>query len=85
MDARYSYWSTDLIIKECNKIAKDYNITFQYSTPTYFAEQLKKEADTSGQGEEYWPEISDTDFLPYSQKNNIYWTGYYTSRAGLKK
>jgi len=48
MDARYSYWATDKIIEECGKIAKDYNITFQYSTPTHFAEQIRKEADASG-------------------------------------
>jgi alpha-mannosidase len=52
-------------------------MTFVYSTPTQYMDAIKKENVT-------WPQ-NYNDFFPYASEKYEYWTGYFTSRPGLKK
>jgi len=67
----------DALIDYCNQNQKS-NMTFTYSTPSKYIEALKNENVT-------WPVIKNHDFLPYSFQHNTYWSGFFTSRPGLKK
>ncbi|XP_046352340.2 lysosomal alpha-mannosidase-like [Haliotis rufescens] len=48
-----------------------------YSTPTCYINSVNKEAATF--------ETMSTDFFPYSTIPNTFWTGFFTSRPGLKR
>jgi hypothetical protein len=64
----------DKLIRHLNE--GDYNMNVFYSTPNTYVDAVKKEnAD--------WPVKTD-DFFPYSDNKHSYWTGYFTSRPGLK-
>lgn len=52
-------------------------MTFQYSTPSQFIDAVNKEKVV-------WPVFED-DFYPYYEKRYEFWTGYYTTRPGMKK
>lgn len=52
-------------------------MTFKYSTPGRYIKAIKEEKRT-------WP-VFKNDFLPYAMEDHEYWSGYYTSRADLKK
>lgn len=67
----------DSLIDYCNENQKT-NMSFIYSTPTKYVQSLKDENIT-------WPVIKNHDFLPYAKEHNIYWSGFFTSRPGLKK
>jgi hypothetical protein len=60
----------------CNKIQQK-NMTFVYSTPSMYIDAIKFENVT-------WPS-NYQDFFPYAAERFEYWTGYFTSRPGLKK
>ncbi len=53
------------------------NVNVFYSTPSCYLWSLYKANET-------WPIMSD-DFLPYASREHTYWTGFYTSRASLKR
>lgn len=53
-------------------------MTFIYSTPSKYVAALKDENIT-------WPVIKNHDFMPYAKEHNNYWSGFFTSRPGLKK
>lgn len=53
-------------------------MTFIYSTPSRYVQALKDENIT-------WPVIRNHDFMPYAKEHNNYWSGFFTSRPGLKK
>jgi hypothetical protein len=67
----------DALIDYCNEHQKS-NMTFIYSTPSKYIQALKKENVT-------WPVIKNHDFLPYAKEHSTYWSGFFTSRPGLKK
>lgn len=52
-------------------------MTFHYSTPSQFIDAVNKEKVV-------WPVFED-DFYPYYEKRYEFWTGYYTTRPGMKK
>lgn len=76
MDAFDSFKQVENLMDLCN-IHNERNMTFVYSTPHYFVDALKKENIT-------WP-VQYGDFLPYFDKKYEYWTGFFSSRPGLKK
>ena len=53
------------------------NITFMYSTPSQYLEALKKDDYT-------WATKYDDGF-PYSDHNEQFWTGFFSSRPNKKK
>ena len=53
------------------------NMKLVQSTPAAYVDALKAEKIT-------WP-VQYNDMFPYSDGNNEFWSGYYTSRPGTKK
>jgi len=52
------------------------NVTVFYSTPSCYLYALNKAGDQ-------WTVKTD-DFFPYADSPHAFWTGYFTSRPGLK-
>jgi len=67
----------DKLIDYCNQNQQS-NMTFMYSTPQRYVNALKAENVR-------WPVIRDKDFFPYYEKHTQYWSGFFSSRPGLKK
>ncbi|KAL9998686.1 putative alpha-mannosidase [Helianthus debilis subsp. tardiflorus] len=77
-DFKYQYaeswfWNMDKFIHYFNK---DGRVNALYSTPSIYTDA--KHAET-----ESWP-LKEEDYFPYASDIDAYWTGYFTSRAGLK-
>lgn len=75
-DAFDNYKMNDQFIEMANQ-QQQRNMTFIYSTPSAFVDAINKEKVT-------WPIYTD-DFFPYFEERYEFWTGYYTSRPGIKK
>jgi len=71
------YKQVDALIEYCNNNQKT-NMTFVYSTPSKYINALKEE-------EVKWPIVRNHDFMPYAREHNAYWSGFFSSRPGLKK
>ncbi|KAL5819121.1 hypothetical protein ACOSQ4_022963 [Xanthoceras sorbifolium] len=78
-DFQYQY--ADSWFKQMDKLIhhvnKDGRVNALYSTPSIYTD-AKNAANTS------WPLKTD-DYFPYADRENAYWTGYFTSRPGLKR
>lgn len=74
-NAMYDFDSTDRLIKYFNK--QGYNFTLKYSTPSQYVKAVH-DADIE------WPTNYD-DMMPYADRSNDYWSGYFTSRPNLKE
>lgn len=77
-DFKYQYAHTwyrnmDKLIHYVNQ---DGRVNALYSTPTVYTDAKYAEHLS-------WPLKTD-DFFPYADRINAYWTGYFTSRPGLK-
>jgi len=53
------------------------NVNMFYSTPSLYLEALKNSPTD-------WPIKNGGDFFPYANDIFSYWTGYFSSRPGLK-
>ncbi|KAL3722920.1 hypothetical protein ACJRO7_035159 [Eucalyptus globulus] len=78
-DFKYQYAHTwyrnmDKLIHYVNK---DGRVNALYSTPSIYT-------DAKYAAKKAWPLKTD-DFFPYADRANAYWTGYFTSRAALKR
>ncbi|XP_046352369.2 lysosomal alpha-mannosidase-like isoform X2 [Haliotis rufescens] len=76
--ASVHYDVIDNLIKHIN--AQQNNggkVNVLYSTPTCYINSVNREAATF--------ETISTDFFPYGIIPNTYWTGFFTSRPGLKR
>ncbi|XP_078495203.1 lysosomal alpha-mannosidase [Ciona intestinalis] len=73
-NANVWYKNLDKLIKYVN--AADKNMTLFYSTPSCYLYALNH-------ANVMWNVKSD-DFFPYADAPHQYWTGYFTSRPGLK-
>jgi hypothetical protein len=76
MNGYDAFKNVDLLIDICNKY-QERNITFKYSTPSMYLDAIKKENVS-------WPS-NYQDFFPYAAERYEFWTGFFTSRPGLKK
>ncbi|KAH7518968.1 hypothetical protein FEM48_Zijuj09G0227800 [Ziziphus jujuba var. spinosa] len=77
-DFRYQYansWFRQMD-KFIHYVNKDGRVNALYSTPSVYT-------DAKYAADEKWPLKTD-DFFPYADHPNAYWTGYFTSRPGLK-
>ncbi|KAJ0936813.1 putative alpha-mannosidase [Helianthus annuus] len=57
-------------------VNKDGRVNALYSTPSIYTDAKHAETDS-------WP-LKEDDYFPYASGIDVYWTGYFTSRAGLK-
>ncbi|KAK7395993.1 hypothetical protein VNO78_16658 [Psophocarpus tetragonolobus] len=77
-DFRYQYansWFRQMD-KFIHYVNQDGRVNALYSTPSIYT-------DAKYAANEYWP-LKVDDFFPYADHPNAYWTGYFTSRPGLK-
>ncbi|XP_018499032.2 probable alpha-mannosidase At5g13980 isoform X5 [Pyrus x bretschneideri] len=77
-DFKYQYahsWFLQMD-KFIHYVNQDGRVNALYSTPSIYT-------DAKHATNEPWP-IKTGDFFPYAEKENIYWTGYFTSRPALK-
>ncbi|KAK2968814.1 hypothetical protein RJ640_028207 [Escallonia rubra] len=65
-----------LLDYEPSKEKDDGRINALYSTPSIYT-------DAKYAANEYWP-LKAGDFFPYADRENAYWTGYFTSRPAFK-
>ncbi|KAG5523153.1 hypothetical protein RHGRI_035091 [Rhododendron griersonianum] len=63
-------------IGDDSPIVQDGRVNALYSTPTIYTDAKYAEHQS-------WPLKTD-DYFPYADRKNAYWTGYFTSRPGLK-
>lgn len=76
-DANKWYSNLDQLVDEIQSNQAKYKINLVYSTPSCYLKNIHKQTHIT------WPVKLD-DFFPYADSHNSYWTGYYTSRPGLK-
>ena len=76
-DANKWYTNLDILVDEIQSNPQRYKINLVYSTPSCYLKNIHKQAHVS------WSVKLD-DFFPYADAHNSYWTGYFTSRPGLK-
>ncbi|CAN6713500.1 unnamed protein product [Malus baccata var. baccata] len=77
-DFKYQYahsWFLQMD-KFIHYVNQDGRVNALYSTPSIYT-------DAKHATNEPWP-IKTGDFFPYADKENIYWTGYFTSRPTIK-
>ncbi|KAL7675293.1 hypothetical protein ACOME3_001556 [Neoechinorhynchus agilis] len=80
-NAWHSFKSLDKLIKAFNNKQVNSSIKAFYSTPACFMESVYRSLkDLNISVVRRW-----NDFVPHSHSQGLYWTGYYTSRPGLKK
>ena len=73
-NAHYNFKPLDRFLKYFNDHVP--NITVFYSTPGQYIDAIKKQNLS-------YPVRYD-DMFPYADRENEYWTGYFTSRANSK-
>ncbi|KAL6960359.1 alpha-mannosidase [Sarracenia purpurea var. burkii] len=77
-DFRYQYansWFRQMD-KFIHYVNLDGRVNTLYSTPSIYT-------DSKHATNELWP-VKTGDFFPYADRENAYWTGYFTSRPALK-
>ncbi|MFS7971359.1 putative alpha-mannosidase [Helianthus anomalus] len=77
-DFKYQYaesWFRNMD-KFIHYVNKDGRVNALYSTPSIYTDAKHAETDS-------WP-LKEDDYFPYASDIDAYWTGYFTSRAGLK-
>ncbi|CAL1531573.1 unnamed protein product [Lymnaea stagnalis] len=85
MGSDFNYVQAHMFFKEMDKLityvnarqAVGSNINVLYSTPSCYLKQLNNDNLT-------WT-TKDDDFFPYADREHGFWTGYFTSRAALKR
>lgn len=75
-NARKNFKNLDKLIYYVNQRSNLTKVNVFYSTPSCYLYALYKSNIT-------WP-VKEDDFFPYAHRSHSYWTGFYTSRAGLK-
>lgn len=73
-NAHMNFANTDRLIKNVNKLRPDQEVF--YSTPSVYIKAINEAFHQ-------WP-INYSDMMPYAERADSYWTGYYTSRANDK-
>ncbi|XP_010246825.1 PREDICTED: alpha-mannosidase isoform X2 [Nelumbo nucifera] len=78
-DFQYQYAETwfKQMDKLIHYVNKDGRVNALYSTPSIYA-------DAKNAANESWPLKTD-DYFPYADRENAYWTGFFTSRPALKR
>ncbi|KAF7265915.1 hypothetical protein GWI33_020660 [Rhynchophorus ferrugineus] len=81
-DAEMWYRNLDKLIKHINNKQEFYGKKYHafYSTPSCYTAAVQQES-----GGVLSSPLKTDDFLPYASDPHQYWTGFYTSRASLKR
>lgn len=77
-DFKYQYaesWFRNMD-KLIHYVNQDGRVNALYSTPSIYTDAKYAETDS-------WP-LKENDYFPYASDINTYWTGYFTSRPGVK-
>jgi hypothetical protein len=74
-NARMWYKNIDKLMNFVNS-RPEYGVKLVYSTPGIYTDAINKE------GKSY--PLKTDDFFPYADRQNAYWTGYFTSRVAIK-
>lgn len=74
-NARMWYKNIDKLINFINS-KPEFGVKFKYSTPSTYVKAIQAE-------NQKYPKKED-DFFPYSDNQNSFWTGYFTSRVSVK-
>ena len=64
---------------------KDWNMNIKFGTLTEYFKHVKEIEKKYGQELDSQFPILSGDFFPYSDWDNAYWTGYYTTRPAIKR
>lgn len=77
-DATQYFQNIDAMIETINAVNRTGRKKFHvhYSTPSCFLHAISKENRS-------WP-IREGDFMSYAHRSHAFWTGFYTSRPGIK-
>ena len=79
-----TYKNYQLLINYINA-KKDWNMNVKFGTLTEYFQRVKKmEAKYGNELDSTFPVLSG-DFFPYSDWDDAYWTGYYTTRPAIKR
>mmetsp|Transcript_9705 Transcript_9705/g.1437 ORF Transcript_9705/g.1437 Transcript_9705/m.1437 type:complete len:92 (+) Transcript_9705:776-1051(+) len=78
----FAYFNAELVFTSLDSLMNyvnetDYNINIQYSNLSDYFYKAKRARKNLG--------VKHDNFFPYSDYENAYWTGYYSSRTGLKE
>lgn len=93
-DASRNFENLDILISSINgmqreiisSVLSDYNeIHAFYSTPEMYTNYKYNELQERKEDSEMKFETKYDDFFPYSDCDHCFWTGYFTSRPGLKR
>ena len=76
-NAGQNYKKMDSMIKYIESNYKDLNMEFKYSTPSDYMMAVKEEKLK-------YPTYTN-DLFPYTEGDNEVWSGFFSSRPGLKK
>ena len=79
------YKNLDKLIKYVN--AADVGLNLFYSTPSCYLKSKHEDFTNPETGKSHnflMEEVTD-DFFPYADGPHMFWTGYFTSRAALKR
>lgn len=76
-DANKWYTNLDVLVDEIQANPHKYRINLVYSTPSCYLKNIHKQSHVT-------LPVKLDDFFPYADAHNSYWTGYFTSRPGLK-
>ena len=76
-NAKQNFKNLDKLIYHVNQRRNETKVNAFYSTPSCYLYSLYKANKT-------WPLMTE-DFVPYASRSHTYWTGFYTSRAALKR
>ncbi|GMH06556.1 hypothetical protein Nepgr_008396 [Nepenthes gracilis] len=81
MGGDFQYQYAESWFKQMDKLIhyvnKDGRVNALYSTPSIYV-------DAKFAANETWP-IKSHDYLPYADRENAYWTGFFTSRPAFKR
>ena len=94
-NALYNYYNLDNLIKAVDEYQNQTNDLYKgaigptkfklrYSTPSEYIESLKNYQTKNKMTFPGWP-LRSADLFPYADKAFAYWTGYFSTRANLKK
>uniref|UniRef100_A0A0G4IBA5 Alpha-mannosidase n=1 Tax=Chromera velia CCMP2878 TaxID=1169474 RepID=A0A0G4IBA5_9ALVE len=85
-NAYHTFRGMDALIKYINSKPDKFSMTAKYSTPADYLSDLSKEALKLPSKGDFSKDLSGErdDFFPYGEHQDAYWTGYFTSRPGIK-
>ncbi|XXQ36900.1 Lysosomal alpha-mannosidase [Plasmodiophora brassicae] len=78
-NAHRNYRNTEKVMDYINANKDVYGMELFYSTPRLYYESKMKAAPQSSMS------VVTTDFVPYADGGDAFWSGYFTSRPGLKR